>query len=99
MGAYDGGEGFIGDHCLVLYKSAELIDFNRNYEVAEYAPGLLCFGSDGGGEGFAFDTRQTEEMRIQMMPFIGMSLKDAKPVADTFQGFLIRLNNTNERLL
>lgn len=93
LSTHDGGEGFIGDQYLILWRAGELIDFNRDYEVAKYAPGLLLFGSNGGGEAFAFDTRQSEEMRIRMVPFIGMSLKDATPVANTFESFLTRLAN------
>ena len=98
ISAHDGGEGFIGDQYLILWRVGELIDLNRDYEVAKYAPGLLLFGSNGGGEAFAFDTRQSEEMRIRMVPFIGMSLKDATHVADAFDGFLIRLAKSNGTL-
>ena len=47
---HNGGEGFIGDNYLVLWKAEELADFNREYEVEKYAPGIFLFGSDGGGE-------------------------------------------------
>ena len=95
MGAHDGGEGFIGKQYLILWRAGELIDFNRDYEVAKYAPGLLLFGSNGGGEAFAFDTREAENMKIRMVPFIGMSLQDAKLIADTFEDFLMRLAESN----
>ena len=95
MRTYDGGEGFIGDRYLILWRTRELIDFNRDYQAATYAPGLLLFGSDGGGEAFAFDTRQSEEMRIRLVPFTGMSLKNALPVAGTFDSFLTRLAKSN----
>jgi SMI1 / KNR4 family (SUKH-1) len=98
MGAHDGGEGFFGKQYVILWRTAELIDFNRDYEVTRYAPGLLLFGSSGGGEAFAFDIREEERMRVRMVPFIGMSLKDAKPIADTFKGFLIRLAKSDETL-
>jgi hypothetical protein len=91
MGTHDGGEGFIGRQYLILWRTVELIDFNRDYEAAKYAPGLLLFGSNGGGEAFAFDTRKAERMKIRMVPFIGMSLQDAKFIADTFEDFLVRL--------
>jgi hypothetical protein len=96
MSIYDGGEGFIGKQYLILWRTAELIDFNRDYEVAKYAPGLVLFGSNGGGEAFAFDTG--EKMKIRMVPFIGMSLQDAKLIADTFDGFLIRLAESDGTL-
>jgi SMI1 / KNR4 family (SUKH-1) len=86
----DGGEGFAGGQYLILWRASELVEFNREYEAEKYAPGLLLFGSNGGGEAFAFDTRDNS-MRIVMMPFVGMSLKDAAPVADSFENFLSNL--------
>jgi cell wall assembly regulator SMI1 len=85
------GEGFVGENYLILWKVDELIQFNGEYEVEEYAPGLLLFGSNGGGEGYAFDTRPGEAMKIRIVPFVGMSLEDAKTVAPTFREFLAQL--------
>ena len=90
MSDRDGGEGFVGGQYLILWRASELLEFNREYEVEKYAPGLLLFGSNGGGEAFAFDTREVS-VRIVMVPFIGMSLKDAAPVADSFENFLSSL--------
>jgi hypothetical protein len=54
----NGGEGFLGEHAYVaLWRVEELRERNAGYEVAEFAPGLFLFGSNGGGEAFAFDTR------------------------------------------
>lgn len=93
----DGGEGFIGEHYLILWKATELAPFNAAYEVAKYAPGLIMFGSTGGGEGFAFDTRTTPYAIVQV-PFIGMSLKDAYRVADSFNELLQRMRDTDGSL-
>jgi hypothetical protein len=90
--SFDGGEGFIGDHYLVLWRVAELAALNREYEFSEYAPDLLAFGSDGGGEAFAFDTR-TEPASVVIVPFIGMSYAAATPVTASFNEFLIRLRD------
>lgn len=92
MHEQDGGEGFIGGQYLILWRAVELIEFNREYEVEKYAPGLMLFGSTGGGEAFAFDTRDNL-MRVVMIPFIGMSLGDVIFVADTFENFLSNLAN------
>src|SRR5206468_11465863 len=35
MAAHDGGEGFIGTQYLILWRIAELIEFNRDYELAK----------------------------------------------------------------
>jgi hypothetical protein len=54
----NGGEGFVGKEVyLVLWRVEELAGMNAAYHVAEFAPGLLIFGSDGGDEAFAFDLR------------------------------------------
>src|SRR6476660_710799 len=54
---HNDGEGFIVDNYIIFWKAEEPADFNREYEVEKYAPGILLFGSDGGGEGYGFDTR------------------------------------------
>jgi hypothetical protein len=85
----NGGEGFIGEHAYVaLWRVEELSERNTGYEVAEFAPGLLLFGSNGGGEAFAFDTR-SGQFRIVAVPFIGMDdLSDAIVIATNFRTFL-----------
>ena len=90
LGRFNGGEGFIGKHYLILWKTEELYQFNRDYGVEEYAPGFLMFGSTGGGDGFAFDTRSIP-YRVMQVPFIGMSLNDAFFVADSFTRLLERM--------
>lgn len=87
---HDGGEGFIGDNYLILWKAEELNPFNREYEVEQYAPGILLFGSDGGGEGYGFDTRDAA-MPIVRVPFIGMDLSYATVVASSFTDLCIQL--------
>jgi hypothetical protein len=86
----DGGEGFVGNAYLILWRAWELLEMNKAYQVAEYAPGLFLFGSDGGGEAFAFDTR-SDAKPIVSVPFVGMELKSARPVASSFKAFLEEL--------
>jgi hypothetical protein len=86
----DGGEGFIGSAYLMLWRAGELLEMNKTYQVSEYAPGLFLLGSDGGGEAFAFDTR-SETKPIVSVPFVGMELKAARPVASNFTAFLEEL--------
>jgi hypothetical protein len=87
---HNGGEGFVGENYLILWKIEELKPFNDEYEVAEYAPGLLVFGSSGGGEGYAFDTRQ-DAWTVVRVPFIGMDLQYAIEVGRGFSDFLRQL--------
>lgn len=86
----NGGEGFIGDDYIILWSVEEVKSFNVDYEVAEYAPGLLLFGSDGGGEGYAFDYRD-ESVPIVRVPFIGMSHLHIRHVASSFEAFVSQM--------
>jgi SMI1 / KNR4 family (SUKH-1) len=85
----NGGEGSLGGNAYVaLWRVEELGERNVGYEVAEFAPGLFLFGSNGAGEAFAFDSR-TGQFRIVAVPFLGMdNLPDAIPIATNFRTFL-----------
>lgn len=88
---HDGGEGFIGNSYVVFWRTSELADFNREYEVNRYAPGIFLFGSNGGGEGYGFDM-ESSELPVIQVPFIGMDRRLAERVASTFQDFFIQLS-------
>jgi len=84
----NGGEGSLGKAYVALWRVEELGDRNTGYEVAEFAPGLFLFGSNGAGEAFAFDSR-TDQFRIVAVPFIGMDdLRDAIVIATDFRTVL-----------
>ncbi len=94
----DGGAGFIGENYIVLWRAAELHPFNRDVEVSKYADGLVGFGSDGGGEMFAFDTR-FQPFPVVIVSFIGLSHEEALVVADDFTGLLRRMKQAAGSLL
>jgi len=86
----NGGEGFIGKQYAILWSVEELASMNQSYEVQKYVPGLLIFGSSGGGEAYGFDTR-TPQLPIVQVPFVGMDWDNAEPMGDSFSAFLERL--------
>jgi hypothetical protein len=65
----NGYEGSIGESYIVIWPIEELIEANESYEVEEYTPGLILFGSDGGEEAFAFDMR-TDNIKYVMVPYM-----------------------------
>src|SRR5579871_2211090 len=78
----------IGPNAYVIFWSlGDLIEMNKSYQVEEYAPGFLIFGSDGGGEAFAFNTT-ISEMQIVSVPFVGMEPSLARVMASCFDGFI-----------
>src|SRR5262249_38342415 len=85
----NGGEGELGRQpgWFVLWRAEDVIEFNQGYEVASNIPGHVGFGSSGGGELFAFDTRAGQPYPIVTVPFIPMNLAEARPVAASFSEF------------
>lgn len=94
----NGGEGFVGEEYLILWKAEELVPFNKEYEADKYAPGIFLFGSNGGGEGFGFDTR-SKPYKVVEIPFVGMDLQYATLVADSFTHLLERMKVSDGSLL
>jgi hypothetical protein len=84
----NGGEGFLGDNAyLALWRVEELAERNAGYNVPYWAPDLFLFGSDGGGEAFAFDTRSSPPTIIAI-PFITLDDCDAIAISTSFRRFL-----------
>jgi len=94
MLAHDGGEGWVGDHYLVLWSVSELLAFNRDYDFGERAPSLIGFGGNGGGEAFAFDKRAGLRS-VVTVPLIGLSDHDAISVAVSLDDLLDRMSTTD----
>lgn len=84
----NGAEGKIGDNYLVIWDINKIMSNNKDYDVETFVPGLLLFGSDGGGEAFGFDYRK-EPPVIVKIPFIGMNWKLAIKVSNNFLEFLM----------
>ncbi len=93
----NGGEGFIGEHYVIFYPVEELAGANRDYEVDEYVKGLFLFGSNGGGEAFAFDYR-SPELRVVIVPFIGMAHDTIINKAASFNAFIQALYDSSDLL-
>lgn len=67
----------------VLWQPEELEEFNRDYQITEYAPGFLTFGGNGGGE--LLVVNEAEE--VFYMPSIGIAPESAIKIANSLQEF------------
>ena len=65
----------------------EVMDDEAEQLSGEFRPRFVVFGSDGGGEAFAFDA--DHDMRIVMFPWVG-GAEDAIVQAPTLGEFLLR---------
>jgi hypothetical protein len=82
----NGGEGFIGERYVRLWRAEELIGMNRGYKVAEFFPNLFFIGTDGGGEAYAFNISESDPSVFEV-PFIGQPT-DASMIASSFDSFI-----------
>ena len=58
--------------------------------MSEHAPGLLLFGSDGGGEALAFDTA-CEGLPVVSGSFVGMDRDLTRTLAASFDELLVSM--------
>jgi hypothetical protein len=100
----NGGGGDIGVEPGLLYfwRAEEVAENNDRYEVQQNVPGFFAFGSSGGGEMFAFDTRGPKPWPVVIIPFIPMDAKEAIQIAPDFatlrRSFGIRLDEPPDEI-
>lgn len=70
-----------------LWQPSDIEKMNQDYKVADYAPGFLGFGSDGGGEMLAFDSTGS----VYMIPFVGMEPEEAQKIAESWSEIANRI--------
>jgi hypothetical protein len=77
------GEGELGVEpgWAQVWPAEKVIELNELYRVADNLPDFVAFGSNGGGELFAFDQRS---WHVYMIPFIPMAADDAVEIATDF---------------
>ncbi len=66
-----------------LWPLDDLEKLNHEYAVSEFLPGFRAFGSSGGGEMFAFNSKD----QIEIIPFIPMEANLAKLLAQDWPDF------------
>lgn len=94
----NGGEGFIGDNYCRLYPLDELVSLNESFSVKEFAPEIFIFGSNGGGEAFAFDTAKSP-YAIVRIPFIPMDLDFIDLIGKTVGEFFSSFSTSGKEVL
>jgi hypothetical protein len=88
------GEGPTGASYLRLYPVEELAARNEAYAVSEFYPGLNIFGSNGGGEAYAF--MKGTPPSVVRVPFIPLSPAFAVSVGGSFSELIQTLTEEGE---
>jgi SMI1 / KNR4 family (SUKH-1) len=76
-----------GGSWLMLYGTEELVPLNRAHDHSDSHPGLVFFGSNGGGEGVGFDFRSVPPP-VVLVNWVSAGWQDAIRQADTFTEFI-----------
>jgi hypothetical protein len=92
MRRVNGGESEFGDSRVRLWPAGDLAEHNAGYQVREFAPGFTYFGSNGGGEAYAWDWRPTRKALYVVIPFIVPEPDAAIPCGDSLEEFLATLH-------
>jgi hypothetical protein len=69
---------------VMLWPLRDVLQLNRDYRVADLAPGLFAVGSDGGGELLVFDLRHPPDVPIGQVPAIPLELAEHERLAGSF---------------
>lgn len=77
------GELSVDPGWYVLWQPEKIDELNQGYQLSEYAPGFIGFGSNGAGELLVVD----EAGEGSNVPAIGMSPKEAIRIAGDLQEF------------
>ena len=79
-----------------IWPAEEVIEANRELEVEANIPGYFGFGSNGGGELLAFDTRTPNPWGVYMVPFIPMEEAEAVKVTSNFVEFVAAMGRSTK---
>ncbi len=90
----NGYVGIINEDYVDIWELESITLQNERYDSEEFYPGLVLFGSDGGGEAYAFD--KNNNMNIVDVPFIGDE-NDIIVVSKSFNEFLEKLRNYSDK--
>lgn len=86
----NGGEGELAVEpgWFQLWPAEKVVGLNKGYEVEKNVPEFFGFGSSGGGEMLAFDSREGQPWKVVMIPFVPMTVEHAVVIADDFEAFI-----------
>lgn len=80
----NGAEGFVGQSYLILFPIEKLEEINR---TNDYAPRIIKFASDGGGNVYVFDSSEAR-IYIGKVSSIGIGLEEIEFCGFSFTDFL-----------
>ena len=89
--ASDGLEGFVNDEAyLAISATSDIHRLNEAAAVHDFLPGVLIFGTNGGGTGYGIEWLDTGTRYVEF-PLVGMDRSEVTPLGVSFAEFLDRI--------
>ena len=82
----------IGSGLVWFWPLSEVIGLNEGYGIADFAPGLFAFGTDGVGQLYVFDLRDPQSVSVGDVPSIPLELSEYRVLASSFERFAQELS-------
>lgn len=89
MKTCNGGEGFVGEEYLILFRLEELEGINKDYKIEEFDKDIILIGSNGASEAIGLDLRNNNFKYI-LIPFL-FEYEAIIELSDSFNGFIKRI--------
>src|SRR3954462_1955172 len=87
LAAHDGGRGTVGTRPLILWSAEQIAREAESQEVSLATAGLLLFGTDGGGEGYAYLPRANQG-RYGPLPLPAAGVHEFEGLGDSLRELL-----------
>ena len=85
----NGGEGEVGKNYISFWRCGDIVQLNKDYGIQKYlTENFVAFGTDGGGECYAFDYSEPEKPKIIKCALGDLDINELRNVADTFAEFV-----------
>ena len=85
----NGGEGEIGENYISFWRCEDIVQLNKDYSIQKYlAENFVAFGTDGGGECYAFDYSIPQKPKIVKCSLCALDINELIFIADTFTEFV-----------
>jgi hypothetical protein len=90
----NGLEGFVSPTSyLLLWSIADVPELNEGYAVADFLPGVVLLGTDGGDTGYGFARREGAVQYVSV-PLVGMGPEVVSVMGSTFEEVVERLSRS-----
>jgi hypothetical protein len=86
----NGGEGELAVEpwWFVIDPVEDVVERNKDLEIARDLPGYFRFGSSGGGDSLLFNTRESRPWKVYCVDDVGMEEEYVKESAPNFGAFI-----------